>query len=263
MGTQLFLCALSKYYNPILLCFPSCPLCLMFTPNGGPFPRVKTLLKCVEASFFTLPLGLCCQRAALRKSLFLPGRASCVPPPSPSVLMAVPPTCWDPDPSRGRASAGDNYCCSPALIIWPHGSITADHMFQQTRRGRSKGEKRGRVRIGREEEKKSSFHFSPKFHFSGEALARMVKSVFQRAPLMVIIYLDQGNHTYYRLCLAPIKFSFNLPLFFFASAAESEAIWGSPCKKWVLSLLVLSAKLSRGQLGSVVVFWALLGFFAT
>lgn len=89
-------------------------------PDGGPLlhPELKkTPPKCVEASFFTLPLGLCCQRAALRKSLFLPGRASCVPPPSPSVLMVVPPTCWDPDPSRGRASAGDNYRCSPALII--------------------------------------------------------------------------------------------------------------------------------------------------
>lgn len=60
-------------------------------PNGGPFPLVKNPFECVEASFFTLPLGLCCQRAILRKSLFLPGRASCVPPPSPSVLMAVPP----------------------------------------------------------------------------------------------------------------------------------------------------------------------------
>lgn len=148
MGAQLFLFALSKYYNPILLCFPSCPLSLMFTPMAAPFPEWKNPSECVEASFFTLPLGLCCQRAALRKSLFLPGRASCVPPPSPSVLMAVPPTCWDPDPSRGRASAGDNYCCSPALIIWPHGSITADHMFQQTRRRR----RRRRSRERKEEE---------------------------------------------------------------------------------------------------------------
>lgn len=113
---------------------PQCP------PRWRPLSPSENPSECVEASFFTLPLGLCCQRAALRKSLFLPGRASCVPPPSPSVLMAVPPTCWDPDPSRGRASAGDNYCCSPALIIWPHGSITADHMFQQTRR-RSKERK--------------------------------------------------------------------------------------------------------------------------
>lgn len=130
MGAQLFPFALSKYYNPILLCFPSCPLCLMFTPVAAPLPGLKkkknpSEKKCVEASFFTLPLGLCCQRAALRKSLFLPGRASCVPPPSPSVLMAVPPTCWDPDPSRGRASAGDNYRCSPGfdhLTTWKHNS---------------------------------------------------------------------------------------------------------------------------------------------
>lgn len=51
----------------------------------------------------------------------------------------------------------------------------------------------------------------------------MVKSVFH-FPLMVIIYLDQGNHTYYGLCLvaASSKVQFQFATLSFASAAESE-----------------------------------------
>lgn len=49
----------------------------------------------------------------------------------------------------------------------------------------------------------------------------MVKSVF---PLMKIIYLDQGNHTYCRLCLATAsnKVQFQFATLSFASAAERE-----------------------------------------
>lgn len=196
-------------------------------PNRGPFSLSENPFDCVEASFFTLPLGLCCQRAALRKSLFLPGRASCVPPPSPSVLMAVPPTCWDPDPSRGRASAGDNYCCSPALIIWPHGSITADHMFQETRR-RSKERKEEELEWGAKKKRNPfSFKLSPKFYSTLEASRRVSQNgqicVSHSSPLMVIIYLHQGNHTYYRLCLAAAS---NEVQFQFASQSfVSAAVW--------------------------------------
>lgn len=41
---------------------------------------------------------------------------------------------------------------------------------------------------------------------------------------MVIIYLDQGNHTYYGLCLVAAfnKVQFQFATLSFASAAESE-----------------------------------------
>lgn len=84
--------SLSQYYNPILLCFhlsPPTPI----PPSDGPFllPALTPPNVGSWASFFNLPLGLCCQRAALRKSLFLPGRASCVPPPSSLRSHGCPP----------------------------------------------------------------------------------------------------------------------------------------------------------------------------
>lgn len=83
---------------------------------------------------------------------------------------------------------------------------------------------------------------------------------------MMIIYLDQGDHTYYQLCLATAsnKVRFQFATLSFVSAAERERekqFEAALVKKWVLSLLVLSAKLSGGQLGSVFLFWALPGFF--
>lgn len=85
---------------------------------------------------------------------------------------------------------------------------------------------------------------------------------------MVIIYLDQGSHTYHalRLATASNKVQFQFATHSFVSGAERERekqFEAALVKKWVLSLLVLSARLSGGQLGCAVVFWALCGFFST
>lgn len=86
----------------------SCSYAFIFTipPRRPPFPLPKKSPKCAEASFFTLPKRLCCQRGTLRKSLFLPGRASRVPPASPAVLMAVPPPAETLIPGRAALQRG-------------------------------------------------------------------------------------------------------------------------------------------------------------
>lgn len=196
------------------------------SPQWRPLSLSENPFECVEASFFTLPLGLCCQRAALRKSLFLPGWASCVPPPSPSVLMVVPPThllgSWS---QPGQGFSGGQLLLLPSfdhLTTWKHNSWP--HV--STDKEKKQREKRGRVRMGCEEEKKSPFHLSwaqgsiSLWKLWGE-LAQMVRPVF---PLMVIIYLDRGNRTYYGLSLATAwnKVLFQFATHSFVSAAERE-----------------------------------------
>lgn len=70
--------------------------------------------------------------------------------------------------------------------------------------------------------------------------------------MAMISYLDQGNRTYYRQCLASAsnKVPFQFDSFSFVSVAEKrrDVIWSGACKKWELIL----PPLSLGQLGCAV-----------
>lgn len=114
---------------------PPTPLWPLFPPSW------KKNSKCVEASFFTLPKRLCCQRGTLRKSLFLPGRASRVPPASLAVLMAVPPPAGTLIPGRAALQQGT---ITIPLCLW-----SSDHMEAQqlttcfNRQGGGEGRRKG------------------------------------------------------------------------------------------------------------------------
>lgn len=112
-----------------------------------------------------------------------------------------------------------------------------------------------------------SSELSPNLYFTLGALRRVIQNGQMGVSGSILwwwLFIWIGaNRTYYglRLATASNKVLFSLPRSpLWALLREKER---SNLKQWVLSLLVLSARLSGGQLGSTVVFWALCGFYST
>lgn len=116
-----------------------------FSPSLPPLwplfpPSRKKPLNVWRLHFSLSPSGSVV-RGTLRKSLFLPGRASRVPPASPAVLMAVPPPAGTLIPGRAALQQGT---ITIPLCLW-----SSDHMETQqlttcfNRQGGGEGRRKG------------------------------------------------------------------------------------------------------------------------